>query len=70
MSYRYRLFKTISFLAIQFRVVICKISNLLISQCSPLNPWVQLQVNELIPSVQTPSFLQGFLGLQSSISKN
>ena len=41
--------------------------NILILQLSPMNPWVQSQVYELIPSTHTPLFLHGF-GWQSSIS--
>ena len=41
---------------------------ILIEQSSPVYPWPQLQVKELIWSTHTPPFLHG-LGRQSSMSK-
>ena len=41
--------------------------NILILQSCPIKPWVQWQVNELIPSSHFPSFLHGF-DWQSSMS--
>ena len=55
-----------SFLRILFWLVKI-LYHILMPQSFPMNPCGQLQENELTPSTQTPSFLQG-VDAQSSIS--